>query len=128
MGPMVIVVIVIVALVTASMGAALGQMLEARRRVAAMEVIKAAMAAGREPPREVLDELTRAGQRRPPWTEVIAFTALAVGFWVAFNRVGDESSQTAFMVVASTMTVTAAGLLVLALASGRGSTKTRDGE
>ena len=126
MGPMVILVIVVTALVTASMAAAWGQMLEARRRGSAMEVIKAAIAAGKEPPREVLDELARAGQRRPPWTEVIAFTALAVGFWVAFNRVGDEGSQTAFLVVACTMTVTALGLFVLALVSGRGSTKARD--
>lgn len=117
MGPMVILVIVLTAVVTVAVGAAWGQLIEHRRRSSAMEVIKAAMLADKEPPREVLDELARVGQRRAPWNEVISFTALAVGFWVAWARTGSGDESTAFLVVAVTMTVTAAGLFVLALAS-----------
>ena len=117
MGPMVVLVIVLTAVLTAAGGAAWGQWLEHRRRVAAMDVIKAALAAGKEAPREVLDEIARAGQREAPWSAVIAFTALALGFWVAWGRTGGGDASTAFLVVAVTMTVTAGGLLILALMS-----------
>lgn len=129
MGPMVILVIVLTAVLTAAGGAAWGQWLEHRRRVAAMEVIKAAMVAGKEPPREVLDEIGRAGQREAPWSAVIAFTALAFGFWIAWGRTGGSDESTAFLVVAVTMTVTAGGLLIQALMSPAGGrTKSRDNE
>ncbi len=107
MGPMVILVIVLTAVLTAAAGAAWGQWLEHRRRVAAMDVIKAAIAAGKEAPREVLDEIARAGQREAPWSAVIAFTALAFGFWIAWARASGGDEATAFLVVAVTMTVTA---------------------
>ena len=123
MGPMVILVIVLTAVLTAAGGAAWGQWLDHRRRVAVMEVIKAAMAAGKEPPREVLDEIVRAGQREAPWSAVIAFTALAFGFWIAWGRTGGGDESTAFLVVAVTMTVTAAGLLMLSLMSHSGGAK-----
>lgn len=115
MGPMVILVCVLTAVLTAAAGVAWGQFLEHRRRVAAMEVVKAALTAGREPPQQILDELTRAGQRKAPWTEVVVFTALAFGFWIAFFRAGGGDEQTAFLVVAATMSVTAFGCLMLAL-------------
>jgi len=128
MGPMVILVIVVTAVVTAALGAAWAQMLEYRRRAAAMEVIKAAIVAGREPPREVLNELTGSGAGQgSQWSVVVAFTALSVGFWIAWWRTQNQEVATAFLVVAATMTVTAAGCALLALTSSRGAAHPEDG-
>ena len=107
--------------VTVSMiGAGWAQLLEHNRRKQAMEVIKAAIEAGREPPQIVYDQLGQSSQK-PPWSEVVVFTALGFGFWIAFAQ-SDGSSRTAFLVVAATMTVTALGCLALAIMrpGGRG--------
>lgn len=107
--------------VTVSMiGAGWSQLLEHNRRKQAMEVIKAAMEAGREPPQIVYDQLGKGGQK-PPWGEVVVFTALGFGFWIGFAN-ADGEDRTAFLVVAATMTVTALGCLALAIMrpGGRG--------
>jgi hypothetical protein len=71
---------------------------------------------GKEPPAIVYQEVARGGGRNAPWTEVVVFTSLAVGFWIAFaNAAGDERRATAFLVVAATMSVGALGCLLLAL-------------
>jgi hypothetical protein len=127
MGPIVILTIVLVAVITGAAGVAWGQWLEHRRRVAAMDVIKAALMAGKEPPAIVMAELTRAGHRKPPWNEVVVFTALSFGFWVAFGTAG-EPARTAFLTVAVTMTVTALGVLLIALISPRGGAPQDDAE
>lgn len=100
--------------VTISMiSAGWAQLLEHHRRKQAMEVIKAAIEAGREPPQIVYDQLGQGGQK-PPWSEVVVFTALGFGFWIAFANAEGES-RVAFLVVAATMTVTALGCLALAI-------------
>lgn len=101
-------------------GAGWAQLLEHKRRKQAMDVIKAAMEAGREPPQIVYDQLGQSGQK-PPWSEVVVFTALGFGFWIAFAN-ADGDSRTGFLVVAATMTVTALGCLALAIMrpGGRG--------
>lgn len=95
-------------------GAGWAQLLEHNRRKQAMEVIKAAMEAGREPPQIVYDQLKAANTQKPPWSEVVVFTALGFGFWIAFAN-ADGDNRTAFLVVAATMTVTAIGCLALAI-------------
>ncbi len=107
--------------ITISMlGAGWVQLLEHNRRKQAMEVIKAAMEAGREPPQIVYDQLSKPSAKAP-WSEVVIFTALGFGFWIAFAN-ADGDSRTAFLVVAATMTVTALGCLALAIMhpGGRG--------
>lgn len=95
-------------------------LLEHNRRKQVLEVIKAALAAGKEPPAIVYDQLAKSDQAKAPWTEVVVFTALGFGFWLAYaNAEGDQ--RTAFLVVAATMSLTALGCLGLALMRpGRG--------
>jgi len=89
-------------------------MLEHQRRRQAMDIIKAAMEAGKEAPPIVYEQLRQAGQSKPPWSEVVVFSALAFGFWLAFSQ-ADGSQRTAYLVIAATMTVTALGCVGLAL-------------
>jgi len=105
----------IFAAVTISMvGAGWSQWLEHKRRSQAMDVIKAAIEAGKEPPAIVYEQIQKTNQAKAPWSEVVVFTALGFGFWIAFSQ-ADGDSRTAFLVVASTMTVTALGCLALAI-------------
>jgi len=104
------------------------QYLEHLRRKQAMDVIKAAIEAGKEAPPIVYEQLAKAGQSKPPWSEVVVFSALGFGFWIAFANAADEE-RTAFMVVAATMTVTALGCLALAIMRpDRGGAKDDDAE
>lgn len=89
-------------------------MLEHQRRKQAMDIIKTAMEQGKEAPPIVYDQLRKAGQSKPPWSEVVVFSALAFGFWIAFSQ-ADGTQRTAFMVIAATMTVAALGCVGLAL-------------
>ena len=101
--------------VTVSMLAAgWAQYLEHERRKQAMDVIKAALEAGKEAPPIVYEQLSKSGQSKPPWGEVVVFSALGFGFWIAFAN-ADGEQKTALMVVAATMTVTALGCLALAI-------------
>jgi hypothetical protein len=89
-------------------------LLEHQRRTQTLELIKAMLAAGKDPPQQLYDQLTQANQAKPPWSEVVVFTTLAFGFWLAFAN-ADDGRRTAFMVVAASMTVAAMGCLALAL-------------
>lgn len=102
------------AVAVAMIGAAWAQWLEHQRRSQAMDVIKAAIEAGREPPAIVYEQIKKAGQTKPPWGEVVVFSGLGFGFWTAYaNAAPDDKIQ--FLVVAATMTVTALGCLALAI-------------
>ncbi|MGD9981408.1 MAG: hypothetical protein AB7H66_06230 [Hyphomonadaceae bacterium] len=104
----------------AMLAAAWAQWLEHKRRSQAMEVIRAALEAGKEPPAIVYEQIDKAGQSKPPWGEVIVFTAVGFGFWIAYADAAPED-KTAYLVVAATMTVTAIGCLALAIMRpGRG--------
>ncbi|MEZ5961553.1 MAG: hypothetical protein R3C30_14185 [Hyphomonadaceae bacterium] len=102
------------AIAVSMLGAGWSQWLEHKRRSQAMDVIKAALEAGKEPPAVVYEQLNKSNQNKPPWSEVVVFSALGFGFWIAFAN-ADGDNRTAFLVVASTMTVTALGCLALAI-------------
>jgi len=100
-----------------------GQWLDHRRRMLALEVIKAAIEREKEPPAQVYAELTKSPAARAPWSEVVIFTALSVGFWVAYFHIGGESALR-YLVVAATFTVTALGCLILAIIHPGGAKRT----
>lgn len=109
------IVFLIFGAVTAAMiGQGWVSLLEHKRREQAMEVIKIALQNGKEAPPIVYEQLAKAGESKPPWTEVVMFSALGFGFWIAFAQ-SDGNARTAFLVIAATMTVTALGCLGLAL-------------
>ncbi|MBC7769598.1 MAG: hypothetical protein H7124_12525 [Phycisphaerales bacterium] len=101
------------------------QWLEHRRRAQAMEIIKVAIEAGKEPPQILYEQLARTNQSKPPWTEVVVFSALGFGFWIAYAT-GAPDRQVPFLVIASTMTVTALGCLALAIMRPGGGSKDDD--
>jgi hypothetical protein len=88
-------------------------MLEHQRRKQAMDIIKAAMEAGKEAPPIVYEQLAKA-ETKAPWSEVVIFTALGFGFWIAYSQAPPDE-QLPYLVIAATMTVTALGCLGLAL-------------
>lgn len=96
------------------LGAGWAQWLEHKGRSQAMDVIKAALEAGKEPPAIVYEQINRVGRSKPPWGEVVVFSALGFGFWIAYAN-AEADDKTAFLVVAATMTVTALGCLALAI-------------
>ncbi len=101
-------------------------LLEHQRRKQAMDIIKTALEAGKEAPPIVYEQLRKDGQGKAPWSEVVIFTALGFGFWIAYaNAPADD--RLPYLVVAATMTVTALGCLGLAvMRPGRGSSKDDD--
>jgi hypothetical protein len=96
------------------LGAGWAQWLEHKRRTQAMDIIKAALEAGKEPPAIVYEQIQKAGQSKPPWGEVVVFSGLGFGFWIAYANAADDD-KTPFLVIAATMTVTAMGCLALAI-------------
>ena len=76
--------------------------------------LKAALEAGKEPPAIVYEQVDKAGRSKPPWSEVVVFSALGFGFWIAYANAAPDD-KTPFLVVAATMTVTALGCLALAI-------------
>lgn len=83
-------------------------LLEHQRRRQTLDVIKAALQAGKEPPAELYALLKNDSAQRAPWGEAFVFGVLAVGFWLAFALMGGERRM-AFLVIAATMTVTSLG-------------------
>ena len=79
-----------------------------------MDIIKTAIEQGKEAPPVVYEQLASASRGKAPWSEVVIFTALSIGFWVAAMQTADDK-HVAYLVIASTMTVTALGCLGLAL-------------
>ena len=110
--------LILVAITIGMMGQAFVSLLEHNRRKMALEVIKAALEAGKDPPPQLYEQLSKADEGKAPWTEVVLFTALSVGFWIAATQSADEKHM-AFMVVAATMTVAALGCLVMAILRSR---------
>ena len=115
------------AVAVAMIGAAWAQWLEHKRRSQAMDIIKAAIEAGKEPPAIVYEQIKKAGQSKPPWGEVVVFSGVGFGFWVAYaNAAPDDKIQ--FLVVAATMTATALGCLALAIMRPAGGGKDDESE
>ena len=103
--------LIFAAVAIAMAGQAWASWLEHKQRMAALDVIKAAVEAGRDPPSDLYDQI-RNKKPAPPWTEFVVFAALSFGFWLAYAIL----HNTVFMVVAASMSVTALGCLWLALA------------
>lgn len=89
-------------------------LLEHQRRRQTLDVIKAALQAGKEPPPELYALLKKESAPRASWGEAFVFGVLALGFWLAFAFLGEER-RIAFFVIAATMTVTSLGSLAFAL-------------
>lgn len=122
------VAVFIFAVVTIGMlSAGWSQWLEHKRRSQAMDVIKAALEAGKEPPAIVYEQVSRAGQLKAPWGEVVVFSAVGFGFWIAYANAAPDD-KTPFLVIAATMTVTALGCLALAIMRPGGGGKNDDAE
>lgn len=112
-----IALLIVVAVTVGMIGQGWVSLLEHQRRKQAMELIKVSLEAGKEPPQQLYDMLDPKGgvTGQPPWIEVVLFSALSVGFWLAYATMVDSSQREAFLVIAATMTVTALGCLALAL-------------
>lgn len=104
--------VVFTAVAIASGGAAWGSWLEHQRRMRALDVIKAAIDAGREPPAILYDQISDAKKPSAAWVEFVVFAALSFSFWLSYALL----HMTVFMIIAASMTVTAIGCLWLALA------------
>ena len=85
-----------------------------QRRGQTLDVIKAALQAGKEPPPELYALLRKDSAPKAPWGEVLVFGVLSVGFWLAYAFL-DDGRRMAFLVIAATMSVTALGCLALAI-------------
>lgn len=95
--------------------------LEHQRRSKALDIIKAAIETGREAPPQVYEQLESVNRREAakPWSEVVVFAALALGFWLAFGLAPENENRTAFFVIAATMSATSLGALAIALFRSR---------
>lgn len=94
--------------------------LEHRRRTKALDVIKAAIEAGREPPQQLYDQLeaepyANMGLSKRPWGEAILFGTLALGFWIAFGVADGGGQREKYLLVAAVMSAASAGCLALAI-------------
>ena len=110
--------------------------LEHKRRSKAMDVIQAALEAGREVPPQLYDQLSGSADSglgatsglgfggKSPWSEVVVFAVLSVAFWIAF-AFSEGQQRVAFLVVAATMSVTGLGYLAYALFARRVSRNAR---
>lgn len=116
------------AVTVAMLGAGWSQYLEHQRRKQAMDIIKAAIEAGKEAPPVIYEQIAKAGESKPPWSEVVIFSALSFGFWIAYAN-APETENSPHLIIAATMTVTALGCLALAIMRpDRGGKSSDDGE
>jgi len=92
--------------------------LDHQRRMKALDVIKAAMDAGREPPAVVYEQIegnayVNMGLSKRPWAEAITFGALGIGFGIAFAL--DPPANDRFLVIAIVMIAVSIGCFALAI-------------
>lgn len=102
--------------------------LEHQRRTKTLDVIKAAIEAGREPPPQLYEQLEtdpmqQMGLSKKPWGEGFMFAALAAGFWIAVAA-GDAEDRNKFLLVAGVMS--AAAVFCFGLAAFRSQRKRDD--
>ncbi len=116
---------ILIAVAIGMAGQAWVSWLEHKRRTQAMEIIKAAIEAGREPPAAMFEQLEKADPlgasmwfSKKPWAEAVLFAAMGAGFWVAYAN-AEADKQSAFLMVATIMSVVALGCVALAVFRGR---------
>ncbi len=105
--------------------------LEHQRRTKALDVIKAAYEAGRDPPRELFEEFEAEpyamfGLSKRPWAEAIVFGAVGGAFWIAYAMGAGDDRQQTFLLVAALMTLFA--IVCAVLAFFRPGQRPRDGQ
>lgn len=105
--------------------------LEHKRRTKALEAIKAAYEGGRDPARELFDQLegepyAMLGLSKKPWAEAIVFSAVAAGLWIAYATGATGEREQAFLLIAAMMTLFS--LICVALAVFRPGQRPRDGQ
>lgn len=94
--------------------------LDHKRRTKTLDVIKSAMEAGREPPRELYAQLEAGpyaslGLSNRPWGEAAVFAAVAIGFWIAFGAQPEGDQREKLLFVAAFMSAMSIGCAALAL-------------
>ena len=115
------VALLIVIGVAIGMGAqAWSSWLDHQRRTKTLDVIKASLEAGREPPRELYAQLEQnayagAGLSKRPWAEAVIFGAVGVGFWIMFALADPSDQRDKFLFVAAIMSAFAIGCVALAI-------------
>jgi hypothetical protein len=93
--------------------------LEHKRRSKALDVIKAAIEAGREPPPQLFEQLeadpmAQMGLSKRPWGEALVFGAVGVGFWIALAFAEPDANREKFVLVASIMSAVSIACFALA--------------
>ncbi len=95
-----------------------------RRSKRAMDLIQTYVEQGKEPPSELLDiaaggeygGIYAPGQRQQGYTSiVVSFTAIAVGFGLASQLVGNDKVQDVFFILASVFGVLALGFFFIVM-------------
>jgi hypothetical protein len=119
MGPIIVGIVITVAVISAAAMMMLEQIERTKRSNKALEVIQTALQQGKEPAPELYRALEPAGPEKTDqrWSNVIVFSALAVGFGAAAITAYPEGGSRfqAFAIIGAAMTVTAIGSLLYAL-------------
>lgn len=94
--------------------------LDHQRRSKALDVIKAALEAGKEPPKELYAQLESSsgmgemGLSKRPWTEAVIFGAMGIAFWIVYAMNAGEDARDKYLLVAAIMSATSLGCFALA--------------
>jgi hypothetical protein len=94
--------------------------LDHQRRSKALDVIKAAIEAGREPPKELYAQLEHnayggMGFSKRPWGEAVIFGAVGIGFWIMFGFTAPGDARDKALFIAALMSAFSVGCLALAI-------------
>ncbi|HRO04694.1 MAG TPA: DUF6249 domain-containing protein [Terricaulis sp.] len=94
--------------------------LDHQRRSKALDVIKAAIEAGREPPKQIYEQLevnayASMGFSKRPWAEAVVFGAVGAGFWIMFAMSEPGDGREKMMLVAALMSAFSVGCVALAV-------------
>ena len=119
MGPMIVGIVITVAVLSAAAMMMVEQIERTKRSNKALEVIQIALQQGKEPAPELYRALEPAGPEKTDqrWSNVIVFSALAVGFGAAAFTAYPEGGARfqAFAIIGAAMTAAAIGSLLYAL-------------
>ncbi|HRK63849.1 MAG TPA: hypothetical protein PLN53_05595 [Terricaulis sp.] len=112
--------LILVAVVIGIGGQAWVSWLDHQRRSKALDVIKAAIEAGKEPPKQIYEQLeanhyANMGFSKRPWAEAVIFGAVGVGFWVMFGLAEPGDQRDKMMFVAAIMSAFSIGCVALAI-------------
>lgn len=120
MDRMTVALFVFAAIAVGMIGQAWASWLDHKRREKTLDVIKAALDAGKEPPPQLYAQLEAEpmaglGLSKRPWTEAVIFGAVAIGFWIAYAMADEGGDRDRALFVAAFMSAFSLGCLALAL-------------